>query len=66
MVVSFNLLTGELRFQEIRMIQSIAAVLSSAAMLWMAHHEYGVWTLLGSVIVLPVSMVGLVFYVSRW
>jgi|CXWL01.1.fsa_nt_gi O-antigen/teichoic acid export membrane protein len=66
MVVPFNLLTRELRFQAIGLVQLVAVVASSLSMLWMARHQFGVWTLIGGVIVLRVLTVVLVFYASGW
>lgn len=66
MVVPFNVLTREMRFREIGMLQLIAAVLASLTTLWMAYHGYGVWTLLGGVFVLRISTVIMVFIFSGW
>lgn len=66
MIVPYNILIRQLQFKAVGMIQFLAVGMSSGAMLWMAYHGFGVWTLIGGTIVLRIVTVVLVFAWSRW
>ncbi len=66
MIVPFNILMRNLQFKEVGLIQLCAVGISSGAMLWLAYHDFGVWTLIGGTIILRLISVVLVFAVSGW
>jgi O-antigen/teichoic acid export membrane protein len=66
MIVPFNILTRELRFKTIGMIQLVVVVVSSASMLWMAYHGFKVWTLILGTIIQSLLVVILVFIFTEW
>lgn len=66
MIVPFNILSRELRFKTIGMIQLIVTVVSSFCMLWMAYHGFRVWTLILGTVIQNLLSVVLVFTVAGW
>ena len=66
MIVPYNIMTREIRFKEIGMIQLASVALASLSMLWMANNGFGVWTLINGVIIQRTTNVILTFRVSRW
>ncbi len=66
MIVPYNILSREMKFKEIGMVQLSAAVVSTFSMLLMAKAGFGVWTLIWGTIILRAVNVILVFWFSRW
>lgn len=66
MIVPYNILSREIRFKEIGIIQLISVGASSLSMLWMAHKGFGVWTLITGTIIYRSIVVILTFLYSNW
>jgi O-antigen/teichoic acid export membrane protein len=65
-IVPYSILTRDIKFKEIGIIQFAAVLGSSLSMLWMARSGFGVWTLIGGTIVHRIISVGLTFWISKW
>src|SRR4030067_2603739 len=66
MIVPYNILSREVSFKEIGMIQLSAVVVASLSMLIMAKAGYGVWTLINGVIIQRCVTVMLTFLATKW
>lgn len=66
MIVPYNILSREVKFKEIGMIQLIAVVVASLSMLMMAKAGFGVWTLINGTIIQRCVTVMLTFLVTKW
>ncbi|MFZ3136296.1 MAG: lipopolysaccharide biosynthesis protein [Thermodesulfovibrionales bacterium] len=66
MIVPYNILTRDVRFKEIGLIQMIAIIISSLSMLLMAKAGYGVWTLIHGTIIQRCTNVMLIFIKTKW
>jgi len=66
MIVPYNILSREIRFKEIGLIQLISVGLASLSMLWMANKGFGVWTLINGTIIQRTIVVILTFLASKW
>jgi O-antigen/teichoic acid export membrane protein len=66
MIVPYSLMMRQVRFKETGMIQMVAVGVSSLAMLGMARAGFGVWTLIGGVIVQRCITLVLTFRRCGW
>ncbi len=66
MIVPYNILSREVKFKQIGMIQLFAVVVASLSMLMMAKAGFGVWTLINGTIILRCVTVILTFWATKW
>lgn len=66
MIVPYNILSRDVKFKEIGMIQLVSVIVASLSMLMMAKAGFGVWTLINGTIIQRCVTVMLTFLITKW
>ena len=66
MIVPYNILSRDVKFKEIGIIQLVSVVVASRSMLMMAKAGFGVWTLINGTIIQRCITVTLTFLITKW
>ncbi len=66
MIVPYSIMTRELHFKKIGIIQLVSTIVSNIGIVYMAYSGYGVWTLIWGTIFLRATNTVLIFVYAKW